>query len=131
MKWYYYLHENGNLLGKNPVVVDDEVLGDASYFDSPFVKNVWLIHTEDRESLWRMLLEALAMGAKVGRVAEIAMQNGCNFRDSLEMLKRLQVAQNDLFRKGMKIFIEKVLEMSEKEYWDKVVMLAEAEKKEG
>lgn len=122
MKWYYYLHENGNLLGKNPVVVDM----DTSYFDSPFVKNVWQIDTDNRESLWRMILEALAMGAKVGRIAEIADKNGCTYDDSLEMLRYMKV--DDSLRKGMKIFIEKILEMSEKEYWDKVLMLAESEK---
>jgi len=58
MKWYYYLYVNGNLIGKNPVVVDS----DSSYFDSPFVKRVWVIETEDRGDAWKLCLEALAVG---------------------------------------------------------------------
>lgn len=52
-KWYYYLHTNGDVIGKNPVAVE----GDVQYFDSPFVVDYWLIDTEDRESLVGMLIE--------------------------------------------------------------------------
>ena len=55
MRWYYYLHTNGDLIGKNPAVVD----GDPEYFDSSFVRRVWCIDTESRLDAWRVLIEAL------------------------------------------------------------------------
>ena len=39
---YYYLHTNGELIGKNPFVVDKA--GADVYFDSPFVANYWYVH---------------------------------------------------------------------------------------
>ena len=45
-RFYIYLHTNGNLIMKSAVAVE----ADESYFDSPFVKQVWRIETwEDVE----------------------------------------------------------------------------------
>lgn len=44
MRWFYYLHTNGNLIGRNPIVVDS----DPEYFNSDFVRKVWEINTENR-----------------------------------------------------------------------------------
>lgn len=124
MKWIYYLHQNGDLIGKNPAVV----AGDASYFDSPFVKKVWWIETDERYTLWTMMLEALAMGARVARIKEIAEKNKCDKADSIEMLK--QMKPNDLMRTGMTIFIKEILGMDVKEYWKEVGALGDKEKNE-
>jgi len=121
MKWIYYLHQNGDLIGKNPIVE----ARDASYFDSPFVKKVWWIDTVKRETLWTMMLEALTMGAKVDRVREIAEKNKCDKGDSIEMLVRLK--PNDLMRKGMAIFIKEILNENVEEYWEGVGALRDAE----
>jgi len=122
MKWYYYLHTNGELIGKNPVVVDS----DASYFDSDFVKRVWKIETEDRESCWTMLLEALALGARIGRIKELAEKWNCDKADSIEMLKT--VKPNDLMRKGITIFVQEILNEDIGKYWKEIGALGDKEK---
>ena len=122
MKWYYYLHTNGDLIGKNPVVVDS----DASYFDSDFVKRVWKIETEDRESCWTMLLEALALGARIGRIKELAEKWNCDKADSIEMLKT--VKPNDLMRKGITIFVQEILNEDIGKYWKEIGVLGDKEK---
>jgi len=122
MKWYYYLHTNGDLIGKNPVVVDS----DASYFDSDFVKRVWKIETEDRESCWTMLLEALALGARIGRIKELAEKWNCDKADSIEMLKT--VKPNDLMRKGITIFVQEILNEDIGKYWKEIGALGDKEK---
>lgn len=123
MKWYYYLHTNGNLIGKNPVVVDS----DAGYFDSPFVKHVWKIDLSKRATLYEMMFEALGMGANVPRVKELAEKNKCDYDDSLVAISCIK--PNDMMRRGISIFIKEVLGMEVDEYWKKVLALAEAETK--
>ena len=54
MKGYYYLHINGDLIWKPATVVDS----DPGYFDSPFIKKVWELDTENRQTLIEMLVEA-------------------------------------------------------------------------
>ena len=117
MKWYYYLHTNGDLIGKNPFVVDS----DTGYFDSDFVKRVWKTDTKKRKTLWIMMLEALAMGARVGRIREIAEKNDCDKADSIEMLKRMK--PNNLMRKGMTIFVQEILNEDIGEYWKEILAL--------
>ncbi len=51
MKGYFYLHTNGDLIWKPAIVVDSE----PGYFDSPFVKRVWKIDTENRATYIAML----------------------------------------------------------------------------
>lgn len=119
MKWYYYLHTNGDLIGKNPVVVD------GGYFDGPFVQKVWKIDTDERDTLWTLMLEALAMGARVDRVREIAEKNKCDKGDSIEMLVRMK--PNGLMRKGITIFIKEILNENVEEYWESVRALEDTE----
>lgn len=38
---YYYLHTNGSVIYKPPIVVCEE------FFDSPFVKKVWCVKNRD------------------------------------------------------------------------------------
>lgn len=119
MKWYYYLHTNGDLIGKNPVVVDS----DASYFDSPFVKKVWNIDTEERGDCWTLILEALASGANISRVKELAEKWNCDKADSIKMLVRMK--PNGLMREGMTIFIKEILNKDVEEYWKEMEALME------
>lgn len=56
-EWYYYLHTNGSLIGKNPWVVDS----DPQYFDSPFVSRVW--HITNQADFDNMIIEARNLGA--------------------------------------------------------------------
>ena len=47
--WYYYLHTNGSIIGKNPAVVN------KGYFDSPFVTKVWYV--KDKETVDKFIKE--------------------------------------------------------------------------
>jgi hypothetical protein len=51
-----YLHSNGQLIPKPPIVVET----DSEYFDSPFVTAVWLV---DPDNIEQSLEEAKSMGA--------------------------------------------------------------------
>ena len=117
MKWYYYLHTNGDLIGKNPAVVDS----DPFYFDSDFVKKTWKIDTEDRGSCWTMLLEALALGACIDRVKELAEKWKCDKADSVEMIVRIKPTNR--LRKGITIFVEKILGEDIEAFWSNLEKL--------
>jgi hypothetical protein len=82
VKYYYYLHTNGDLIGKPAIVVDS----DPSHFDSPFVKKVWCIDTTNRSDAWNLLITALANGARVDRIKELAEKWGCTPGDLVEYL---------------------------------------------
>ena len=68
-RWYYYLHRNGDVIGKNPITVDS----DPHYFDSDFVVKYWLI--TDRKSLVEMLIELKETNARPDRIATIEKVN--------------------------------------------------------
>lgn len=120
--WYYYLHSNDDLIGKNPAVVDS----DPQYFDSPLVQKHWRVDLTDRGSMWIMILEALAKGARIDRVKELAEKWKMDFDDSIEFLKRYRPSK--MVRGGMKIFIAKILGMSWDEYFDRLGQMAKEEK---
>lgn len=113
MKWYYYLHTNGDLIGKNPVAVDS----DPSYFDSPFVKRWWLVDTEDRGTGWRMLTEALANGAELRRAAELVTKWEFTKEDSFEFVTRVDPTPE--MRKGLDLYITQILKMDADVYWER------------
>jgi hypothetical protein len=71
---WYYLHENGDLIFKyeKPEV---EAGG--------FVKHVWDVDPEDRGGAYTILLEAIALGAKLERVEELAKKWGMTDDDCL------------------------------------------------
>ena len=73
----YYLHENGELIAK----VRMEGI-EADFRESPFVKMFWFIDTEDRETAWTLLVEALAAGAKKERVMDLAAKWKCDDEDA-------------------------------------------------
>lgn len=79
--WYYYLHTNGDLIGKSPAVVDS----DPQYFNSSFVRRVWLI--EDRKTLVGMLIEAKLCSASPVRIKEIEEANSIKKEDYDRYLK--------------------------------------------
>lgn len=56
---WYYLHTNGDLIFKH------NLPGTAADIrESDLAVMLWPIDVEDRESVWRILVEALACGAK-------------------------------------------------------------------
>ncbi len=110
--WFFYLHKNGDLIGKNPSVV----MSDPKYFDSPFVKKVWHVDLSKREEAWKFLLEALALGARIERVRDLAQKWGCDLKDAFKMVVRLQ--PHEQHRRGLEIFIEKILKMDQDKFWN-------------
>ena len=102
--WYYYLHTNGDLISKNPVVVES----DPSYFDSPFVKNVWNINLHNRADAWKLCIESLALGAKVDRVKELTDKWELTKKDLPNYLER-NPEPTSLQKKGLELFMTKIL----------------------
>jgi len=116
--WYYYLHTNGNLIYRNPAVVDS----DPDYFDSPFVKKVWKINAENREDAWTMILEALVLGARIESVQNLAGIWKLTFEDSIEMIQRIKPDEN--LKKGFEMFLSKILNLT----WDQYETKARLDK---
>jgi hypothetical protein len=104
---YYYLHTNGELIYKKFLPEPD----------SPFVKAVWSIDTNDRTDAWRIVLEALALNANIKSVKQLAIRWDLDFDDSIEMQKRIYYP-SDLMMKGFPIFVGTILGMTEYDYWE-------------
>lgn len=113
MKWLYYLHTNGDLISKNPIVLE----GDSNYFDSDFVRTWWTIDTEDRGTLYPMIFTALAMEANKQRISELAVKWGMTQQDTYEFLIRFK-PKSDAHRDGLRIFITDILQITEDEFYD-------------
>lgn len=75
---YYYLHTNGSLIWKR--YLDGSQVAD--FRESDFVRHFWPLDLKDRENAWSLLIEALAIGAKPERVAELAALWKCNDADA-------------------------------------------------
>lgn len=93
-RWYYYLHKNGDIIGKNPVAV--EYNGAADYFDSPFVIDYWCIDTKNRQSLIEFLDSVKKRREEVSnkdkfdsRISEIETKSSVTDKD-YECLRRIK-----------------------------------------
>jgi hypothetical protein len=115
---FYYLHTNGDLIYKR---FEPES-------DSPFVRKVWALDVTDRAQAWTIALEALVMGADINRVKELADKWGLTLNDSFEFMAR--EASTPILKKGLVLFAEKILGMSEDEYWIALKQIAAEKKKE-
>jgi hypothetical protein len=80
MIWYYYLHENGDLICKKF----------APEPGSPAVRAMWRIDTKNRADAWMVILESLALGANIERVIDLAKHWECTVRDLPEYMRRAQ-----------------------------------------
>lgn len=118
--WWYYLHSNGDLIGKNPVVVES----DPSYFDSPFVKKTWLIDTENRQDAWLLCIEALALGAQVARVKELSEKWKLTLEDLPNLIIRIS-NPSQLQIDGLVLFIVKILELDYDKTMDDLAALGD------
>jgi hypothetical protein len=81
---WYYLHTNGDLIYKR-----DFPGIEADIRESSFARALWPIDTSDRESAWRVLVEALAAGANVHRIDELAEKWFCDDDDAINYIERL------------------------------------------
>ena len=64
---WYYLHVNGDLIYKQDF---DGTVADLR--ESDFVRHLWPLDPEERAGAWNILVEAGALGAHAGRIAELA-----------------------------------------------------------
>lgn len=94
MDHFYYLHTNGDLIYKR---FEPES-------DSPFVKKVWRIDLSDRADAWRVVFEAMALGANLDRIGELASKWKLDRADFKEMLTRIATRPTDLMKKGLPKF---------------------------
>jgi hypothetical protein len=69
---WYYLHENGDLIYKPG---DGETAADIR--EGGFARGLWPVDPADREGAWTILVEALAGGARLSRVKELAAKWHC------------------------------------------------------
>jgi hypothetical protein len=76
MDGYYYLHENNELIFKHKAYPVEDLRG------SDFVKAIWFVDIRSRSSAWRILVEALAIGANKERVKALAERWGCDDKDA-------------------------------------------------
>ncbi len=108
--WYYYLHENGDLIGKNPAVVD----ADPEYFNSPFVKRFWKIDLDDRSGVWALVLEALEAGAGIERIRGLYVKWSLTKDDSFDFLMGTKATVEQ--KAGLRKFVTEILGETEDEY---------------
>jgi len=85
MKTWYYLAGDGSLLCSNDLAKLQE---DFRYGD---IQAYWFLDTEYRETAWRLLVEAVALGADMGQVRELAALWGCTDEDADIYAKKISV----------------------------------------
>lgn len=105
---WYYLHTNGELIHKRTWPGED---------NSDFVKRIWACDPTNRENAWTILVEALASGANVQRVRELAATWKCDGRDLPNYMRAISAPSKEL-RDGMRLFIEHVLRVGPDDYYD-------------
>ena len=105
---FYYLHINGNLIWKK---IEPEN-------DSPFVKKIWPCEVTDRKDAWTIILEGLALGARIDRIKELCNKWKCNQNDFEEMLLRIEPTTE--IQLGAHIFLKNILGLNPNEYWDEL-----------
>lgn len=103
---FYYLHTNGALIWKR-----------FRPDPSDFVVQVWAIDTTDRACAWSFLLEALASGASIGRVSELAAKWECNTQDLPRYMAR-NPTPSAKQKSGIRMFLSQVLHFNPDEWFD-------------
>jgi hypothetical protein len=77
MDGWYYLHVNGDLIFKRDL---DGTAADIR--ESDFAVAMWPCDLTDRESAWRICVEASAAGANIERINELIEKWECNDEDA-------------------------------------------------
>ena len=112
MKWYYYLHENGDLIGKNPVAYNE-----SDFAGNDFVTKHWYIETEDRGDAWTLVIEAFALGARIDKIKDLAVKWSLTKEDLKKFIIR-NLKPTNLQKDGMDKFIQLILCIKPNEFWD-------------
>lgn len=83
---WYYLHVNGDVIFKRDF--EDTA---ADLRESTFVVAFWPVEKTDRENAWTLLVEALTLGARLGRIQMLAKTWFCDDADALIYAERIGV----------------------------------------
>lgn len=86
---YYYLHTNGTLLFKHAYL--DGAEQEFEFRESPFAVMFWKVDAQKREDMWRVLIEALALGGEPQGITKLANMAGCNDHDAQVYAERIGV----------------------------------------
>lgn len=86
---YYYLHTNGTLLFKHAYL--DGAEQEFEFRESPFAVMFWKVDAQRREDMWRVLIEALALGGEPQGITKLANMAGCNDHDAKVYAERIGV----------------------------------------
>lgn len=89
LEGWYYLHENGDVIYKREL---GETAADLR--ESDLVRMMWPFDPSDREGAWRIVVEALALGAIPDRVAGLAELWSCTNQDALVYATRIGALLN-------------------------------------
>lgn len=103
---WYYLHKNGDLIFKKYRPEDD----------STFVQKIWPCVVENRETAWTIVIEAIAMGAKLRRIRELSKKWSLDTKDLREYLVRAE--PTPLRNKGIDLFLREVCGVNPDEWFD-------------
>jgi len=76
---WYYLHTNGELIFKKY----------KPELDSDFVKQIWEVIPDERESAWVICIEASALGANPERILNLAEKWGLTNEDGQTFASRV------------------------------------------
>ena len=115
MKWYYYLHTNGDLIGKNPMAYNE-----LDFTGNPFVKRHWYIETEDRGDAWTLAIEAFALGARISKIKALTEKWSLTKKDLKEYILR-NPHPSKLQKDGMNKFIQLILCIEPNVFWDSLI----------
>jgi hypothetical protein len=107
VKGFYYLHSESKDLIYKRFKPDD----------SDFVVRIWEVDFSDRFDAWRVVLEALALGAKLERIKELAKKWKLTIEDSYELIFRSE--PTDDMEKGLNLFVQEIFNIQPIEYWEK------------
>lgn len=82
---YYYLHQNGSLIFKR----ETDGAQVADFRESDLVRHFWRFDSDDREGAWRIVVEAMALGADEARVRTLAGLWRCTDSDAAVYASRV------------------------------------------
>jgi hypothetical protein len=112
---FYYLHRNGNILKWVPG--ESDATPDPSFFASHFVIRYWELDLDNRMDAWNFVIESLACGARPEQVMKITAKWGLTKEDAVAYMSRVE-EPSALQKKGLVIFIEEILGMTEEAFWE-------------
>lgn len=111
MQWAYYLHTNGDIIGKNPITFND--------IEGDLVVKKWLIDTTNRIDVWILIIEALALNGSLERIKELSTKWKLDYKDSLEFITRTE--PTEILKEGFDKFVRLILGFENYDAYEKVV----------